>query len=253
MLPILNIGPLALQTPGLVLLFGTWLGLFIAERKAGVYHVNGGMLYDLAFIGLVAGVIGARLAFVLHFPSAFRSNPASLFSLNLNLFEPLWGIGAGIIASGLYGWRMRMSLRPSLDALTTALAVFMPFFHLAQLASGDAYGSAANLPWAIELWGARRHPLQIYETLVAILIFWLVWPRPNRFQVPGQRFLAFVAGSAGARLFLEAFRGDSPTWNGIRSAQIFAWLILAACLWVLSIFPVKQTGNLDDQSQNATF
>jgi len=35
MLPILNIGPLAIQTPGLIILFGTWLGFFLAERQAG--------------------------------------------------------------------------------------------------------------------------------------------------------------------------------------------------------------------------
>jgi len=47
----------------------------------------------------------------------------------------------------------------------------------------------------------------------------------------GQRFLTFLTLSAGARLFLEAYRGDSVLWGGFRSAQVIAWLILAICLW----------------------
>jgi prolipoprotein diacylglyceryltransferase len=42
-------------------------------------------------------------------------------------------------------------------------------------------------------------------------------------------FLAFIALTAGSRLFLEAFRGDSVVIiGGLRSAQIAAWLVLAA-------------------------
>ena len=233
MLPILNIGPLAIQTPGLIILFGTWLGFFLAERQAGRYQVNSSMLYSLAFSGLVAGVIGARVAFVAHYFSAFTANPASLFSLNINMFEPIWGFVIGLITSGLYGWLKQMPLRRTLDAMASTLAVIAISVHLAQFASGDAYGTATNLPWAVELWGVRRHPVQIYETLAAIIILWLVWPRPGWFRNPGHRFLAFIAMSAGARVFLEAFRGDSTFWEGIRNAQVIAWLILAASLWAI--------------------
>jgi len=233
MLPILNIGPLAIQTPGLIILVGTWLGLFLAERQAGRFQLNGSMLYNMAFSGLLAGVIGARATYVAHYSSAFLANPASLYSLNINMFEPVWGILIGLTTSSLYVWLKRMPHKTTVDAITSALAIIAISIHLAQFASGDAYGSAANLPWAVELWGIKRHPVQIYETLVAILILGIIWPRPGWLQNPGQRFLAFIAMSAGARVFLEAFRGDSTFWEGIRIAQVIAWLVLAASLWAI--------------------
>jgi phosphatidylglycerol:prolipoprotein diacylglycerol transferase len=231
MLPILHLGPLAIQTPGVIILLGIGLGLSLMERQAVRYHVNGGVLYNIAFAGLLAGVASARLAYVAHYPSAFLANPGSLFSLNLTMFEPAWGIVLGLVISGAIGWRKRIPLYSALDAFTSTLAVLAIAFHLANLASGDAYGMPTNVPWAIELWGTHRHPVQIYETLGAILILWLVWPRPGWYEIAGQRFLVFFAMSAGARLFLEAFRGDSVLWGGIRSAQVITWLILAVCLW----------------------
>jgi len=241
MLPILQLGPLAIQTPGLILLLGVGLGLALMERQAARYQVNGGVLYNIAFVGLIVGIFGARLAFVIHYPSAFSANPGSLFSLNLTMFEPVWGIVLGLFASSLYGWHKRMPALPALDAFTSALAVFGIAFHLAHLASGDAYGTPSSLPWAIELWGARRHPTQIYEAIAAGIFLWLVWPRPGWYRIAGQRFVSFIAMSAGARLFLEAFHGDSILWSGFRSAQVIAWLILAACLWVLGKFQATGT------------
>lgn len=231
MLPVLHIGPLALQTPGLIILVGIWLGITLIEKQAVTYHVAGDVISNLVFLGLIVGVIGARLAYVIHYSSVFQSNPASLISLNLSLFDPVWGIILGIAGASLYGWRKGLSLRGSLDALTGGLAIFAIFFYLAQFASGDGYGSPTSLPWAVELWGAYRHPVQIYEMLAASLILWVIWPRPGWFEIPGQRFLVWVALSAGATVFLEAFHGDSVLWAGFRSVQIIAWVILAISLW----------------------
>jgi prolipoprotein diacylglyceryltransferase len=245
MLPIVHLGPLAIQTSGLIILLGVWLSLSWVERYAGRFQVNGGLLNNLVFVGLVTGVISARIAYAAHYPTAFAANPLSLLSLNLSMFEPAWGIVIGLAISGLYGWRKHMPMLPTLDAITPALALFAIAFHLAQLASGDAFGAPVNLPWAIELWGARRHPVQIYEFLRAVLIVWIVWPRQGWFIITGQRFLVFLAMSSGARLFLEAFRGDSILWSGYRSAQVIAWLFLAVSLWGLGIIqgrPAQKPG-----------
>ena len=240
MLPVLHLGPLAIQTPGLIILLGAGLGLTVMERQAARYQVNGGLLYNTVFLGLLAGIVGARLAFAIHYLSAFRANPANLLSLNLSMFEPAWGIIIALVASAFFGWKKHLPLRHTLDAFTSALAVFVIAFHLAQFTSGDAYGAATTLPWAIDLWGAHRHPVQIYEALAAILILWILWPRPGWYAIAGQRFLAFIAMSAGARLFLEVFRGDSVLWDGIRSAQVISWLIMAFCLWILNKLSVTQ-------------
>jgi prolipoprotein diacylglyceryl transferase len=236
MLPILNIGPLAIQVTGLVLLLGVWLGLSLAERHASRFGVKPNELYNLAFVVMIAGVIGARLAYALRYPGAFAQAPLSLFSLNPGLLDAWGGLAVGLLAALIYGQRKGMAFWPTLDALTPALAVLGIALSLSQLASGAAFGSPTELPWGIELWGARRHPSQVYEALAGALILAILWPgrQDAGDRTPGTYFLTFLAASAGVRLFLEAFRGDSVLLpGGLRLAQVATWLVLAASLWGL--------------------
>jgi len=234
MLPVLQIGPLALQTPGLILLLGVWLGLTLVERGAVHRRPAAEALYNLALTVLVAGVVGARLAYAARYPEAFLASPASLISLNPGLLDMSGGVAVGLIAGLIYGQRKGMPLSETLGALTPGLAVIMIALALADLASGNAFGAPSDLPWAIELWGARRHPSQIYAALAAGGILWYLWQRRKQPSAPGTLFLQFVALSAAARLFLEAFRGDSLVlFAGLRQAQIVAWVVLAASLWEL--------------------
>lgn len=236
MLPVLQVGPLAVPVPAISLLVGIWLGLALAERYAGRLGADPSRIYNLALVGLVAGLIGGRLVYAARYLEAFAANPASLVSLNPGLLDPWGGAAVGLLAALVYGQRKGMLLKPTLDALTPALAVFMAALGISHLASGAAYGAPTGLPWGIELWGAVRHPSQVYEILAALAVLGVIWPGGKRLGglAPGARFLIFVGCSAAARLFLEAFRGDSSLlWAGVRTAQVVAWLALAASLLLL--------------------
>ncbi len=232
MFPILQIGPLALQTPGLMYLLGLWFGLSLAERFAPKRGISADALYNLVFTGLIAGIIGARLGYVLQYPNAFLTAPLSLVSLNPGLLDPFSGFAAALIASLVYGARKKLEVWNTLDALTPFFAVFMIGVALANAASGAAFGMETSLPWGIELWGAKRHPAQFYELGGAILILLALGPRSKDSSAPaGTLFLIFIALTAGFRLFFEAFRGDSALiLGGIRAAQVIAWLVLAGAL-----------------------
>ena len=236
MFPTLQLGPLALQVPGLVLLAGLWLGLTLSERRAKRHGENPGYLYNLVFIALIAGVIGARLSYAITYPSAFAANPLSLLSINPGLFDPFAGILIGVSAAVIYLYRKQLPLWSTLDALTPLFAVLAIAQGIAHFAAGSAFGSPTDLPWGIHIWGAIRHPTQIYEILLAtitLLAVLLIDRFPLR-QIPGLTFLSFIALSAASRLFIEAFRGDSTLiGSGFRSAQVMSWLVLAACLALL--------------------
>jgi prolipoprotein diacylglyceryl transferase len=236
MLPILQIGPLAIQFPGLILLIGVWLGLSLAEKFAPQRQVSPNHIYNLVFTALITGVIGARLAYILRYPQAFIPSPLSALSLNPGLLDPLGGAAAGILASMVYGQRKKLPLWAVLDSLTPFLAVLAIAINLSNFASGAGFGAPTHVPWGIELWDAKRHPTQIYESLAAAGILLILWPGRPHLQswAAGRYFLIFLASSSLARLFLEAFRGESILLpGGIRLAQIVAWLVLAFCLFQL--------------------
>lgn len=236
MLPIIQIGPLALQVPGLVLLIGLWIGLNLAERYASRRGVTPALLSNLTLIALLAGLVGSRLAYVARYPGAFIASPSSLFSLNPGLLDPAGGVAVGILAALIYAIRKNMPLLATLDALTPLLAVMAIALGVSHIASGDAFGTPTTLPIGIELWGATRHPTQFYETLSALIILGILWPGRASIQswTLGSYFFTFAASTAGANLILEAYRADSILLaNGLRQAQLVAWIVLAACLIAL--------------------
>ncbi len=115
---------------------------------------------------------------------------------------------------------------------------------LSHLASGAAFGSETRVPWAIQLWGAMRHPTQIYEILAALVILGIVWFGGTS-GIAGRKFMLFVALSAASRLIIEAFRGDSTLiFGGFRMAQILALVVLAGALAGLEL--LKQSSTRED-------
>lgn len=249
MLPILQLGPVSIPTAEFTLLLGLWLGLNLAEKHAPQHGLKASEFSNIALIALLGGIASARLGFVAQNAAAFSSRPLDLLSLNPGLLDVWSGVVGGGLLAFIYVQRKRFALLPTLDSLVPLLAVMGVALPLANLASGKGFGAAANLPWSIELWGAARHPAQIYEFVAAALILWFLYPENTRRpqQTAGTAFLTFLALSAGARLFLEAFRGDSFLLpGGIRAAQVGAWFILAASLWGLQHLQPNSTPKTEE-------
>jgi len=231
--PVVQIGSLAIPVPGLALLLGLWIALWLAEQEARRLNLNPDVVYTLVLTGLVAGLIGARLAYVARYWNAYAGDPLGVFSLNTAALAPADGALIGVAAAFVYGARRQLPLRATLDALAPGLAMMAVAVAVAHLASGDAFGAPTALPWRIYLWGEYRHPSQIYELIAALGILGLTWcARAQGSPVgAGLNFLLVVGLSAAARLFLEAFRGDSLLLpGGWRLAQIWALVVLAFCL-----------------------
>jgi phosphatidylglycerol:prolipoprotein diacylglycerol transferase len=241
MFPYLRLGPFLLQTPGLALLIGMWLGLSLSEKESVKLNLKPDQVYNLVFFGLVSGLVGARLAYAARFLNAYIESPPSLFSINPNTLSPGDGLLIGLVVAGVYGWRKGLPLRPILDALAPGLAAFMIALGVAHFLSGDAFGTKTDLPWKIYLWNDYRHPTQVYEILLATGIFALAWFRPLGTPGQGVNFLTVVALSAAARVFLEAFRGDSLIWSGgFRATQIVGLVVLAAALFMMKAWAQQQ-------------
>jgi phosphatidylglycerol:prolipoprotein diacylglycerol transferase len=249
MLPILQIGPLALPVPALIILAGIWIALSVSEKRAATYGLPPNELYNLIFSGLVAGVIAARLTYALRYPQIFASDPLGLISRDLGLFDPFGGIVGGILVALIYAQRKGLSLGNTLDGLTPGLAIFAIALGFSHLASGEAFGAPTQAPWGINLWGTRRQPTQVYEIIAASLIFGMLTPIYQRLQanrtakVAGLLFLAFTAMSAFARLMLETLRGDSLLLpGGLRAPQVIAWFALGFCLLEIGYLLRKNEG-----------
>jgi phosphatidylglycerol---prolipoprotein diacylglyceryl transferase len=241
MFPVLQVGSLSIQVPGLILLLGIWLGFSQVERFAAYYRVDSKKIDDLVMLALIAGVVSARLSYVLRFPSIFHQHWLDLISLDPHLFDVPTGLLIGVLAGLVYGQKKKMPFLATLDAMTPGMAVFFLALGLAHLSSGEAYGSPTQLPWGIWLWGAMRHPTQIMEILLGIGILRTALPRQGKngepqtaALAPGLAFFQFLALICGATIFVESFRGDTLIlWGRVRVVQVGVLFILGFSLWWL--------------------
>lgn len=234
MLPILNIGPLAVQMPGLILLLGIWIATLLIERNANRHDSEASRLNSIVFLGLIVGLAAARLLYAIRFSNVYLEDPLGLLSLNPSTLAPVEGALVGILAAGIYAARTKMELWNTLDALTIGFAVFALALGVAHLASGDAFGIPTEVPWAIDLWGASRHPTQIYEILSAGVTLVLIGSLRDRKPFSGFIFLLWIALFALSRMVVEAFRGDSLlVFGSLRQAQLISLMLIVGSMILL--------------------
>ncbi len=234
MFPIIQIGPLAVQAAGLFVIASVYIGMVLTEKRASQSGLNSASLDNLILLALFGFLAGGRLSFALTHWDSFRVSPLDIISLNASLFDLTGGLAIGFIVALVYGQRKGLAFWPTLDALTPFFATVMVGIGLSHLASGNAFGKETSLPWGISLHGAVRHPSQVYEVALALFILSLIGLR-KPFPIAGAQFLTFLAWTAGAHLFLEAFRGDSTlVFGGLHLGQILAWIVLAVAFLALT-------------------
>jgi phosphatidylglycerol:prolipoprotein diacylglycerol transferase len=215
----------------ILLLTALWLGLTLAEKRVERHGISKDALNNIVYYSILGYIIGGRILFALINIPTFTKSPLSIFSVNLDLFDPMGALATGLLVGFIYAQRQNLPLWRTLDALTPLLAMVAVGLSLTHLAAGTAFGKPTNLPWGIDLWNAKRHPSQIYELITGVVVFGIIWFRKEA-SPNGSDFLLFASLTAGTHLFLEAFRGDSSLiFGGIRLTQFIAWIVLAAALF----------------------
>ena len=97
MLPTINLGPVALPTPALIIIVSLWLFIYVSERHAHRIGIHPSHLANLVLLVLVSGIIGARLAYVARYLDYFLYKPEDIISLSPDLLDPGAGLFLGIL------------------------------------------------------------------------------------------------------------------------------------------------------------
>lgn len=236
MFPVLQIGPLSIQTYPLTLLLAGWLALEVGARAARRLGLEGDHVYNAGLYGLVGGVIAARFGHVIAYWPAYRAQPLEIFGFNTRAFV-LWpGLLAALAVAGWYIYRHRLPLAALLDAAAPGALVGLAVADIGALLAGRNLGAPATLPWSVDVWGVARHPSPIYEALAALLVAALVLHVLRRRDRPGAPALLAVLGYGLSRWLLEPFRAleASPTLlGGLRLAQVLGLAAALIALWAL--------------------
>jgi prolipoprotein diacylglyceryl transferase len=206
MYPILSIGSVAISTYPLLWLVAFWAGMWLATRQAAQLGLDGDHVYNAGLYGFLAGILGARLWFVLAHWENYASDLTQAFSLSRSALS----VGEGFVIAGLavlvYLQRNRVPLGLFFDATAPGLALAIFIGNIGAFLGGEALGSPSNLPWSVELAGISRHPVQLYEAIAALVILGILYLSRKWRSWPGFHFWLFVVLYGATRLLLEVFR-----------------------------------------------
>src|SRR5262245_22177721 len=235
MYPLVHIGPLRLSGSGLLLLLSVILGGSLLARVA---QARGGEQLarqaDRCFYPVLIGaLIGARLWYGLFNPDLYGQNPGLFVALRVSDFAWPGALLGGLLAGYVWCRRNGFDALKLADSAALTLPAVQAIASIGLLLSGEAFGVPTSLPWGIPLFGAVRHPTQIYFALAALSSLILVWGQSRRPLRVGALGVSYLALQGITLLLVEALRADSLVLpGGIRAAQVFGLgLLLYALNW----------------------
>jgi len=234
MYPLVQIGPLRLNSGGLLLLLSIILGGWLIARVA---HAHGGAPLarqaDSCFYPvLIVAVIGARLWYGLFNLDLYGRSPGLFLALRVSDFAWPGALLGGLLAGYVWCRRNGFDALRLADSAALTLPAVQAIASVGLLLSGEAFGVSTSLPWGVPLFGAVRHPTQIYFALAALSSLLLLWRLSRRLLPLGALWVSYLGLQGLSSLLIEALRADSLVLPaGIRSAQLFG---LALLLYSLS-------------------
>ena len=228
MYPFIHIGPLTLGTYGLMVATGLICAFFVLRADFARRGISADAEAIIGITGL-AGLAGSRLYHLLETPKEFFADPwPQLFStMGFAFFGAVIG---GFLALLFLARRFRMRTLLLLDVASPAGALGYGIGRIGCLISGDGdYGIPTSLPWGMSFPNGivptteRVHPTPIYEFLVAVVIFWILWrlgERTFKTRAPnGIVFAAYLVLTGIARFLVEIIRINPRTFYGLTNAQ----------------------------------
>lgn len=238
MFPVIDLGPFAIQAPGLILILSLLIGTWLTGKLAASLGTNGEVIENGFLIALIAGILSARIGFHLQNPSVFLENPLSLLSLTPTMLNPNFGVLVAVLAAFITAQKNHLPLWPTLDTLTPLILLVFMGVHLANFASGDAFGLPTSLPWGVRLWGQVRHPVQLYALFLGLVVFiWLSiktrWLAVTGYLQSGTLTLVVIAALSGITLFTRAFVAEKTTLGRFDILQLGGFILLALTLWLI--------------------
>ena len=238
MYPEINLGPVTLQTFGLMFALGFIAAGAVIARRFRELGKPADWAYEMAFVALLGGLIGSRLDFLIENWSDVKDD------LLGNLFSGsglVWYGGAigGAIAVLLWAHFRGILGLALLDLAAVPLALGYAIGRIGCQLSGDGdYGKAWDGPWAMSYPDGtvpttdQVHPTPVYETITMALIALMLWRLRDRFR-PGILFAIYLVCAGVERFLIEFLRRNEDVALGLTQAQLLSVaMILAGGIWI---------------------
>ncbi|MDH7577896.1 MAG: prolipoprotein diacylglyceryl transferase [Bacillota bacterium] len=240
-----QLGGLRVYSYGFFVALGLLAAVWWLAKKVAKEGRSPQIVIDLALLVLIAGVIGARLAFILLYdPGFYLSHPWHIFMLQEGGLAFYGALVFGLATAFFYLRIARLSVLSFFDLASPALALGYAIARIGCFLNGCCYGKPTELPWGVVFTAVDdlpRHPTQLYSLLAGLSIFMILEFFIPRARFRGQIFSLLLILYGLSRALIELFRENAQLPGGAGIAALAA-LILAAAGGLLYFYLARRPG-----------
>jgi phosphatidylglycerol:prolipoprotein diacylglycerol transferase len=157
---------LPVPTYGLMMVTGFLAAVLLMRRLSRDVTPNPQFITNASLYALIAGVVGARLFYVVHYFDRFRTDLFSVFALWHGGLEFLGGVLLAIVVLLFYLKLHKLSIRRYFDILAIGLMLGLAFGRIGCFLKGDCFGKPTKSPLAVRFpYGSDVYHSQIRPNL----------------------------------------------------------------------------------------
>ena len=198
---------------------------------------------NLVFIAMIAGVLGARIFYVIQFASQFRGHWIDIIRIDKGGLVFYGGFILAIISIYVYCRMAKLDIIKVFDIFTPAMSFAHACGRVGCFLNGCCFGtvttSAVGVKYPVysepymRYPGASLHPVQLYEAFFNIILCGIMIYLVRKVRYRGVPMGAYFIGYGVMRFIIEFFRGDNAKMLGLTIAQYIGIGVTAAGVVIL--------------------
>ena len=240
---------------GIVIVTGMMIAIWIAQREAKRTGQNPEQYLDLAMIGIAAGILGARIYYVIFAWDYYKDDLLSIFNIRQGGLAIYGGIIGACIAVVIYSRKKKQNFSLLMDTASMSIVFGQIMGRWGNFFNREAFGDYTNNLFAMQLpvsavraneitqkmWDhvvtvngveyIQVHPTFLYEILwnVVVLLFFFWFRKRKKFN--GEVFLMYLIGYGLGRIWIEGLRTDQLLLPvvGLPVSQLLSGCLVVGC------------------------
>lgn len=242
-----EIGPFTLYSYGFMIAIGIIAAIMVADFRAKKYGLNGDHMYGIAILGLIFGMLGAKLLFFITEIKDILENPSILLSLSEG-FVVYGGIIGGIFGAYLYCRWKKLPVWKYFDIAAPSLALAQGFGRIGCFMAGCCYGRETRAWYGVTFEHspfAPNHvaliPTQLISSAADFLHFFLLLWITKKRKTEGIVVSFYLIFYSIGRFLIEMLRNDPRGSVSFLSTSQFISIFMLV-IGILSIVLLKRKG-----------
>ena len=230
---------------GIIIASGLLLAVLYAYVSSKRYNVDGNKLINCILVGIITGIVGARLYYCFFEWDYYGKNPIEILYINNGGLAIYGGIIGALLGGLTVAKIQKMKVMPILDITMMGFLLGQGIGRWGNFMNQEAFGAPTDLPWGMVSQGTGNiavHPCFFYESVWCLLGFVVLhFYGKYRQRYAGQIFFSYLVWYGFERMIVEGLRTDSLYMhfqifgNAVRVSQLLSAIIFVVGIVMLLI------------------